>query len=1640
MLIRATIAYLGEVRQMRFERLLHPAGFLKKMLVDLPLPVWKPRTGMVENPNGSRRGAESGSRARALNGAPTGGWLRVRLFAVLGLILALLLAAGAALGDRPVQAQTTPQTTTTTLVSNLDDYNRIKPWNCPLVSGVIAQSFTTGPGTDGYPIKEVRLWLMDGGTRSASVKIREDDNGVPGDLVVTLTNPESFRFFILHTFTAPDDTTLEPSTTYWLTVNEGITGRNNAITVRSMTSDAETGETGWSIGNGHLKQSQDAQDWSNEVYTNSLVMEIKSTEGTVTASSNSCLGTLRITGSPITVSHIRLSPSFNPSVTEYTGTAPNWVDRLAVYAVGCHFRASTAFSTGQLQYLESYAGIDIGYGSNEFMVTVTAEDGTQTVYTFTVDRSADPPEPTDCPADTAWCAAIINTPDTTYISGYVQHGLDGNISSQEFNHGGRNYTVLRLSHFIGNSDYGIAPGLTLRADPTLPLDTVLQVADRTFTLSENSRTRSPYEHKWYLVSSPFEVAEGEYVTVSLKLPDSDNAKLSALTLTDADDKPIVLTPEEFVPNHAEYTATVANTVESVTLTATAQDDNATVAITDDDDTSTPDQATLDLSVGSGNVLTVLVTSQSGDVTKTYTVNVISAATQQVQAAGPGISGIPQVGQTLTADTSGIVDDDGLSSPGFTYQWSRQDPASQVVTDITGATGSSYVLTADDYDSAISVSVSFTDDGGNAETLTSYWVPVLPSPNSPATGAPTISGAAHVGETLLVDTNGIADTDGLSNATYGYQWLADDADIAGATATTYTLVDADAGATIKVRVSFTDDAGNDESLTSAATEPVSYAMQQQTANSPATGAPSISGAAQVGETLTASTTGISDEDGLGSAVYQYQWLADDAHIAGATAGTYTLADADAGAAIKVRVSFTDDGGNEESLTSRATAMVESGQVPDSQTTADSAPEAPNRPQGTAVFIGGVDLEWDDVPGAESYEVQQYRGGQWDDLPGDGVEIAFYGAGAIISGLDPQSSLWFQVRASNAHGISDWSPMLFMNATSEFTLGRRARPANLTATGAPVIRGMAQVGETLWVDTTGIEDGNGLDRVRFEYQWTSDVGSGDVDIAGATHLTYAWSETEEGRTVSVRVSFVDRLGYAESVSSEAVGTVATTTAANTPANGAPSITGTAQVGETLTADTSGISDDDGLTSVAYRYQWLADDADIAGATATAYTLVDTDEGAVIKVRVSFTDDAGNQETLTSAATDAVSFAVQQQTANSPATGAPTISGVAQVGETLLVDTSGIADADGLTNASYSYQWLSDDGSTVTEIANATGPSFAVSADDEGSTIQVKVSFTDDAGHDESLTSAATDAVEARPNSLATGQPSIFGTAQVGETLTADTSGISDADGLTNVAYRYQWLADDADIAGATATAYTLVDGDEGVVVKVRVSFTDDAGNEETLTSGATVSVAAAEPADPPAAPTGLTTAPSHDQVVLSWDDPQDASITGYVILRRNRATTEPGEFTELVSDTGSAVTTYTDHSVSAETLYTYRIRAINGHGVSELSRWARADTPAPPVPAKPTGLTGAASHDRVVLGWDDPQDASITGYVILRRNRATTAPGEFTELVADTGSAATTYTDDSVAADTLYTYRIKAINGHGVSELSRWFRADTPETPQ
>ena len=119
------------------------------------------------------------------------------------------------------------------------------------------------------------------------------------------------------------------------------------------------------------------------------------------------------------------------------------------------------------------------------------------------------------------------------------------------------------------------------------------------------------------------------------------------------------------------------------------------------------------------------------------------------------------------------------------------------------------------------SFTFKVSDGTSESAAPYTVTIdVTAVNDAATGAPTITGTARVGQVLTADASGVADVDGLPAAsTFAWQWLqvdsGSDTEIGGATARTYRLAAGDAGKKFKVRVGFTDLDGTAEALTSAA---------------------------------------------------------------------------------------------------------------------------------------------------------------------------------------------------------------------------------------------------------------------------------------------------------------------------------------------------------------------------------------------------------------------------------------------------------------------------------------------------------------------------------------------------------------------------------------------------------------------------------------------------------------------------------------------------------------------------------------------------------------------------------------------------------------------------------------------------------
>ncbi len=204
-----------------------------------------------------------------------------------------------------------------------------------------------------------------------------------------------------------------------------------------------------------------------------------------------------------------------------------------------------------------------------------------------------------------------------------------------------------------------------------------------------------------------------------------------------------------------------------------------------------------------------------------------------------------------------------------------------------------------------------------------------------------------------------------------------------------------------------------------------------------------------------------------------------------------------------------------------------------------------------------------------------------------------------------------------------------------------------------------------------------------------------------------------------------------------------------NGTVALAGTAAQGSPLTAT---VTDSDGTSTTPFiSYQWQRSDGtgdyeDIGGAESARYTPGQADVGHTLRLVATYSDDDGNDEQVTSAPTAPVS------NVNDAPEGAPVISGPASgpltAGMTLSADLTGLSDADGLPDAAsgFRYQWQRSDGTGGYENIGTNSASYTLTDADAGRTVRVAVRYQDEGGKEEEVTSAATNAVAARPEVLA------------------------------------------------------------------------------------------------------------------------------------------------------------------------------------------------------------------------------------------------------------------------------------------------------
>ena len=268
--------------------------------------------------------------------------------------------------------------------------------------------------------------------------------------------------------------------------------------------------------------------------------------------------------------------------------------------------------------------------------------------------------------------------------------------------------------------------------------------------------------------------------------------------------------------------------------------------------------------------------------------------------------------------------------------------------------------------------------------------------------------------------------------------------------------------------------------------------------------------------------------------------------------------------------------------------------------------------------------------------------------------------------------------------------------------------------------------------------------------------------------------------------------------------------------------------------------------------------------------------------------------------------------------------------------------------------------------------------------------------------------------TGLPTISGTAQVGQTLTASTSDIRDPDGLDNVSYAYQWIrvdsGTDSDITGATENTYVLQAADQGKTIKVTVTFDDDGGNTEILASAATAGVTAL-PRPPVAPPARVRVTAGYGQMLVEWSAARGA--TEYVV--EWKAQSAPGGWSRRQTDQ----TSYTISGLTNGTMYAVRVRAANTDGVSD---WSPAVTGTPTAPPRaPTEVQATAGDRHLRVDWSAVPDA--TRYELQWRTESE-GYGSSRQRTIETPYAVIGHLTNG----TPYTVRVRALNAGGESDWS------------
>jgi hypothetical protein len=773
-------------------------------------------------------------------------------------------------------------------------------------------------------------------------------------------------------------------------------------------------------------------------------------------------------------------------------------------------------------------------------------------------------------------------------------------------------------------------------------------------------------------------------------------------------------------------------------------------------------------------------------------------------------------------------------------------------------------------------------------------------NAGGADAPTVSGTPRTGNTLTVAAGSWTNTP----ASYTYRWLVSNngstgwSVASGATTTSsYVIPDSYVGKYLQARVI----AHNGSTWSEAAYTDTVW-VPAPPVNSVR---PAVTGSVKVGASLSAGT-GTWTNPPADASGYAYQWQVsadnavwDAATGAGNASSSYTPVAAEYGSYLRVKVTATNGGGSVDATSTSSVVLP-------------VAPVSSVAPAVTGTVQVGRTLSADTGTWTSQQQPTGYAY-QWQVSADDAVWGSAAGTGNATASYVPVASeygsyLRVKVTATNSGGSTD------ATSTSSVVL-----PVAPVSSVAPAVTGTVQVGQTLSADTgtwTSQQQPTG-----YAYQWQVSANGTDgwATAAGTGNATSSYMPVaaDYGSYLRVKVTATNDGGSVDAASTSSVVLPVAPVSSVVPV-----VTGTVQVGETLSVDTGTWTSQQAPTTYVYEWQVSANGTDGwataagTGNASSSYVPDASEYGEYLRVQVTATNDGGSTDALSAVSSVVLPVAPVSSVA-------PVVTGTVQVGETLSVDTGTWTSQQAPTT--YVYEWqVSTDGADWTAALGDGGDSsdYDVDLTDDNKHLRVKVTATNDGGSTDIYADASGLVDILAPTSSAA--PQITGTIEIGSTLTASTG---TWDFATDYAYAWQSSADGstwetAPGSGAATSRYTVAAADAGRYLRVRVTGSNRNGSlvapsaSSSRVPSPASTVVVTPPAEPPVfspAP-GITVGETRGEAVLAAAVP----AAGADLLRGANIWVRPSSKVEYMADALPAGLKLVNGKIIATAPGTYQVK--------------------------------------------------------------------------------------------------------------------------